>query len=244
MPLRRALSQFQVIAFIALAGVVLVAAPPLTVWLKQSRKVEPDLAADAKTYLQKREFKPLKLDLNSVLEQAPAHTLRSLPHPLLGQPAPAFELSDHTARTQTLADHCARGPVVVVFYYGYYCNHCVAQLFALEDDISKFRELGAEVLAISPDTPQETSDKFGKYGRFTFPVLSDPGNKIATAYSLYQQKSSNQPKLQLHGTFVVDQQGIIRWCHYGDAPFTNNAALLVEIAEVLGRLPPNSPASE
>ena len=48
----------------------------------------------------------------------------------------------------------------------------MSQLFALQDDLSKFHELGAEVIAISADTPQETTVKFAKFGGFTFPVLS------------------------------------------------------------------------
>ena len=52
--------------------------------------------------------------------------------------------------------------MVLVFYYGYHCNHCVGQLFALHDDISKFRELGAEVVAVSADPPEWTRERWDR----------------------------------------------------------------------------------
>ena len=124
-----------------------------------------------------------------------------------------------------------------MFYYGYYCNHCVSQLFALSDDISMFRELGAEVLAISPDTSAETSQKFARYGHFTFPVLSDSDNRVAATYSVFAPRTPTTPQTLLHGTFVIDQGGIVRWCHYSREPFTNNAALLSELAKAQGHRP-------
>ena len=149
----------------------------------------------------------------------------ALPHPLLNAQSPDFQLADHTGRIHRLSDHLANGPVVLVFYYGYYCNHCVAQLFALQDDSAKFQELGAEILAVSPDSPEETATKFGKYGKFTFPVLSDPANMTAAAYSVFREKSADKPQMQLHGTFVIDKEGIVpAWCHYAHEPFTANAS--------------------
>lgn len=209
------------------------AAPRLRKYWQQSRNV----AAEAKEYLRERNVQPLKVDLDTLLAESREKSLPTLAHPLLNQPAPTFELSDHNSQKQSLAEHLARGPVVVVFYYGYYCNHCVSQLFALQEDIAKFRELGAEVMAISADTPQQTTEKFAKYGQFTFPVLSDPDNKTAEAYSIYAPASEGKKERLLHGTFVIDREGIVRWCHYGDAPFTANATLLVEIAKLQNRLP-------
>jgi peroxiredoxin len=175
--------------------------------------------------------------LDTLLAESREKSLPTLAHPLLNQSAPTFELRDHNSQKQSLSEHLSRGPVVVVFYYGYYCNHCVSQLFALQDDIAKFRELGAEIMAISADTPQQTTKKFAKYGQFTFPVLSDPENKTAEAYSIYAPAREGKKERLLHGTFVLDRDGVVRWCHYGDAPFTANATLLVELAKIQGRLP-------
>ncbi len=229
--------QRQVIFGLALVGGALVlasaAAPRLRQYWRESRNV----AAEAKEYLRELNVKPLEIDLDTLLAESHDKSLPTLPHPLLNQPAPGFELSNHNGQKQSLGEQLSRGPVVVVFYYGYYCNHCVSQLFALQDDIAKFRELGAEVMAISADTPEQTTEKFAKYGQFTFPVLADPDNKTAEAFSIYAPASEGKKERLLHGTFVIDKDGVIRWCHYGDAPFTANATLLVELAKLQGRLP-------
>src|SRR5258706_4908681 len=43
-------------------------------------------------------------------------------------------------RSWRLAERTGHGPIVLVFYYGYHCNHCVGQLFALHDDMQKRSE--------------------------------------------------------------------------------------------------------
>lgn len=200
------------------------------------RGASADLAKDARDYLLERNVQPLKAEVDQLIANARESAKPSLPHPLLSKAAHDFRLSDWQGQQHTLAEHLEKGTVVLVFYYGYYCNHCVSQLFALQDDLTKFHELGAEVIAVSPDTPQETAAKFGKYGKFTFPVLSDSGNQTATAYSVFIPAQPNKPERLLHGTFVIDKRGIVRWCHYADAPFTDNATLLVEVAKAQGRM--------
>jgi peroxiredoxin len=130
------------------------------------------------------------------------------------------------------------GPVILVFYYGYYCNHCVSQLFALDKDLEKFRELGVTVVAVSADSPERTRERFKQYGSFSFPVLSDPGNKVAEQFETYVRNvKDGKGGDQLHGTFVITRKGAIAWTHRGDGPFTGNRTLLIEAARSEGRLP-------
>jgi peroxiredoxin len=225
---RRGLAQTYVVVFFAIAGILLLGVSSLTLpWRRYSAS---NIAAEAKDYLRQRDVKPLAQDLDAILVHAEA--VPTLPHPLLGRPAPDFELNDSIGRPHALSEHFARGPVVLVFYYGYYCNHCVGQLFALGDDIAKFHDLGAEVVAISPDSSEETSKKFAKYGAFAFPVLSDPDNKVATAWSVFAPRTPTTPEILLHGTFIIDRSGVVRWYHYRREPFTDNAALLLELAKM------------
>src|SRR5262249_13085079 len=130
-----------------------------------------------------------------------------------------------------------RGPVVLVFYYGYYCNHCVAQLFALHEDVKKFRELGAEVIAVSADPPELTRQRFERSGAFAFPVLADPGHKAAQRYGVFRPAAGNVPEELRHGTFVIGRDGRVHWAYRGSEPFTGNATLLYELARLEGRLP-------
>jgi peroxiredoxin Q/BCP len=187
--------------------------------------------------LRSKNVKPLSDPLEKLLASPQEFLVKTQAHPLLGQPAPDFELNDHRQKTWRLRDALAKGPVVLVFYYGYHCNHCVGQLFALNDDLSRFRELGAEVVAVSADAPATTRQRFEQYGEFSFPVLSDPGNKIAQVYGVFTSAREKKDKVLQHGTFVIARDGIVHWTQHGDEPFTGNRTLLYELARLDDQLP-------
>jgi peroxiredoxin len=197
----------------------------------------PNLALTAREYLWVRNIQPLSGPLGQLLAEAKDRRVPTQTHPLLGKPAPDFELLNHRREPWRLQDRTGQGPVVLVFYYGYYCNHCVGQLFALHDDIAKFHELGAEVVAVSADAPELTQKRFRQYGPFAFPVLSDPDNKVAQKYDVYRPPAVGQQETLLHGTFVIGRDGRVHWAQYGDVPFTGNQTLLYELARLEGRLP-------
>ncbi|HEX4000126.1 MAG TPA: peroxiredoxin family protein [Pirellulales bacterium] len=154
--------------------------------------------------------------------------------PLVGRAAPDFTLSDHRGKPWNLKSQLKRGPVVLVFYLGFYCNYCVHDLFELNADLDRFHELGAEVIAISGDGPGVTRQRFEQFGAFGFPVLSDPGHAVARSYGMFRPEGPSQSELLLHGTFVIGRDGQVSWVGFGDLPFRNDMALLFEVAR-LGR---------
>lgn len=156
----------------------------------------------------------------------------SQPHPLLGQPAPEFGLADDRGELRELRTLVGRGPVVVVFYYGFQCSHCVAQLYGLDDDLEQFRELGAGIVALSADPSEETAKKLDQYGRFGFPVLSDPDNRIAELYGVFTRGTDEHDEDLQHGTFLIDRQGTVVWAYRGYEPFVDNATLLKLLAKM------------
>ncbi len=60
---------------------------------------------------------------------------------------------------------------------------------ALEADKEKFAEIGADILAINPASV-ESHDKYCDKKGFTFPLLSDPGRKVAKAYQATKLKDA------------------------------------------------------
>jgi peroxiredoxin len=99
-------------------------------------------------------------------------------------------------------------------------------LFALQKDLEYFHELGAEVVAISADAPEHTREKYGEYGGFAFPVLSDPDYSVSEAWGIYVRPSPTQQEDLLHGTFVIDRSGIVIFANRGYQPFVDNQSLL------------------
>jgi peroxiredoxin len=155
------------------------------------------------------------------------------PHPLLGKPAADFTLRDHQNQPWNLVEHLAGGPVVLVFYLGYSCNACVHNLCELNADLDRFGSFAARVVAVSGDPPEFTEERFNQFGSFGFAVLSDPDHAVARQYGTCRAEDapeSDRGAVRLvHGTFVLDRQGIVRWAHCGELPFRNDLALLYEL---------------
>jgi peroxiredoxin len=169
------------------------------------------------------------------------------PHLLLHHAAPEFALEERRGQSWSLRGQIARGPVVLVFYLGYACNACVHDLFELNADLERFHSLGAEVVAVSGDTPGLTRQRFEQYGAFRFPVLPDPCHVVALSYGTFRPAKGSKPEELLHGTFLIGRDGQVHWVSCGDTPFRNNKALLYELARLQNKLPqpePTLPAGE
>ena len=140
----------------------------------------------------------------------------------VGQPAPEFTLEGTDGR-MALADF--RGKVVVlVFYPGDNTPVCTRQLNAYTNDIDQFAELGAQLLAISPQSV-ESHDDFGcKQGGFGFPLLADTDKVVGEAYGILGPLGFYR-----RSVFVIDGRGIVRWAHRAVAGLTfRSTAELVE----------------
>jgi peroxiredoxin len=156
----------------------------------------------------------------------------SLSHPLLGRPAPPFELKDSRGKTWKTQEAPTREPVILVFYLGQTCMACVTHLVELDFAIPRFRDLGAQVLAISADSPESSRQRLDRFGDFQVPLLSDPDHATALAYGVWKplpgaEKDDGEP---LHGTFIIDRDGLVRWAYVGDSPFRDVEALRAELA--------------
>jgi peroxiredoxin Q/BCP len=189
---------------------------------------------DAESYIE-----AVKLHQDVLAQAAATDTSSFKPQPthtfaLLNQQAPDFELPDDGSVRKNLTVIGKDRPVVVVFYLGYGCSHCVAQLIGLDKDLKRFHELGAEIVAISSDTPEHTAEKYVEYGRFHFPVLADVDYAVSTAWGVYQPATDEKSEVMNHGTFILNSEGKIIWGQQGKEPFLDNQTLLHVIAAAQG----------
>ena len=99
----------------------------------------------------------------------------------VGDRAPAFTLPDALGRSVSLADLLADGPAVVTFYRGEWCPYCNLQLRALQAALPAIRELGASLVAISPQAPDHSLSLTEKHA-LAFPVLSDLDQQVIRSY--------------------------------------------------------------
>jgi peroxiredoxin len=100
-----------------------------------------------------------------------------------GDAAPLFVLKDPDGKPVSSAELLARGPLVLSFYRGVWCPYCNMELQALQEALPLFHDLGANLVAISPQNPVN-SRKSVRTNGLSFPILSDPGNATAAAFGL------------------------------------------------------------
>ena len=158
----------------------------------------------------------------------------------VGQKAPKFKLPNHMGKRVSSKALLKKGPMVVVFYRGGWCPFCNLQLHALQEILPELTELGATLVAITPDGPDGTAESVGKH-ELKFHVLTDHDNAVARKYGLvfalapeleavYQQfgidlKTRNQSarsELPLAATYVIGADGIVTYA-FLDAAYYNRA---------------------
>jgi peroxiredoxin len=166
-----------------------------------------------------------------------------------GDRAPDFRLPDVRGGFVQLKALLIKGPVVVSFYRGGWCPYCNLELRALQGALPEIRQLGAELVAISPQTPDESLSTAEK-NNLAFSVLSDIGSLTAKAYgiafdlaeelrpiysraghALPDKNDDNGWVLPIPATYVIDQDGVIRLA-FVDVDYRNR----LEPAEIVAAL--------
>lgn len=158
----------------------------------------------------------LEQELQYLVQTASAGTLAT------GEMMPAFELPDQTGAKVSSQTILAQGPVVLSFKRGVWCPYCVTELDGLQVALSAIRELGAQVMIISPQVTRWNE----KRADFPFPILRDRGNTIARQFGLSCQlppefrpicehlgirlakyNGDNACELPIPATYIVNRQG-------------------------------------
>jgi peroxiredoxin len=128
-----------------------------------------------------------------------------------GDRAPDFRLPDARGGDVRLRDLLAKGPAVVSFYRGGWCPYCNLELRALQNALPAIRQLGAELVAISPQTPDESLSTAEK-NELAFAVLSDVGSATARAYGIaFDLAEELRPIYARAGHALPDRNGDDSW---------------------------------
>ena len=146
-------------------------------------------------------------------------------------PSPDWSLATLANRNSALSDYRGK-PVVVLFYLGHGCVHCVEQLNRFAPKAKEFTSAGISIVAISSDSLDDLKKSQAlckDAAEFPFPLLADPKLDVFRAYRSYDD-FENVP---LHGTFLIDGQGLARWHDISYQPFNDADFVLKEAKRLL-----------
>ena len=129
-------------------------------------------------------------------------------HPRIGAPAPDFELSSQYGERIRLSAYRGRS-VALVFFPLAFSATCTTELCELRDNLGLFQVSGVELLGISVDS-KASLRAWGDRERLHFRLLADfwPHGAVAQAYGCFDE----QRGCSRRGTYVIDRDGVVRWC--------------------------------
>jgi peroxiredoxin (alkyl hydroperoxide reductase subunit C) len=158
---------------------------------------------------------------------------------LVGKMAPDFTASAVMSNNEindnfNLHNHI-KGKIGLLFFYPLdFTFVCPSEIISFANHLKDFKERGAEVIAVSVDSKythlawKNTEVKKGGIGEIQYPLVSDLTKSIARDYDVLFDEA-----VALRGTFLIDQQGIVRHQLINDLPLGRNVEEAIRMIDAL-----------
>jgi peroxiredoxin len=170
-----------------------------------------------------------------ITEQSSSHTIpvsENAVRPLLvGDSIPELELQTAGGKAFDLKQAVAKQLTVLIFYRGGWCPYCNLQLGQIQTIEMQLRQLGYQILAISPDRPEKLIESVNSH-KLTYTLLSDHAMKAARAFGIaFRVDDATLEKYKGYGidleaasgethhllpvpaVFIVGTDGLIKFSH-------------------------------
>lgn len=169
----------------------------------------------------------------------------------VGDFAPELVLTTSTGEKLNLASLYKNQALVIIFYRGYWCPSCSRYLSEFSDRSTELETAGAKLLAITPETYENTRTTADKTG-INFTIISDPDGAVMQAFdvlfkvtdkyqsmietnlnaSISETNASKKAILPVPATFIINTDGTIVYKHF-ELDYNNRAS----VDDILKHLP-------
>ena len=163
------------------------------------------------------------------------HQFKMKTFPQIGKIAPNFVtvgvFKKRLGRIR-LSDYRGKKYVMLIFYPANFTPVSPTELTELSDNISTFRKLSTQILAVSVDSPFShlqsllLSRKEGGLANLNYPLISDLSQTIIKDYKLLTEEG-----LALPGVFIIDKEGIIQYYTVNNLLCSRSITELIRILE-------------
>lgn len=123
----------------------------------------------------------------------------------VGDPAPQFTLVSSEKQEVSLSDF--KGKKVVLHFFPFaFTGTCTTQLCTMRDNFGYYDGLGAQIIAISVDSPH-TLAQFKKENNYQFLLLSDFNKEVSPKYgAFYEVFSLGLKGVSKRAAFVINEE--------------------------------------
>ncbi len=131
-------------------------------------------------------------------------------HVPVGAHAPDFSLRPGPGAPPVSLSGLRGRPVVILFFPLAFSGVCTEEMCDVAGSWDRWRELGAEVLAISVDSPFVTR-RFAEETGAPFPILSDFNKDASSAWGVLYPEFFELLGVAKRSVFVVDPAGVVAY---------------------------------
>jgi peroxiredoxin len=144
-----------------------------------------------------------------------------------GDKIPDATLINATGKSIKFYDYLKKGPLIISFYRGSWCPYCNIELRAYKEILPQIKENGANFIAISPDSPDNSLSLIEKQ-ELAFEVCSDIDNIFAKKIGLVfrvdddllgvyhtfgidldKAQGNTKKEIPIPATYVIDEKGVV-----------------------------------
>jgi len=145
--------------------------------------------------------------------------------PAIWQPfaAPALDVTDPTGKRLTL-DQFRGKNVILTFYLGAGCAHCVKQVKELSEKTDEWNRLDTVVVSVSQDAPKSNA-RSQELSPLKVMLGSDSNFQNARRFKSYDDFE----EMGIHSTILIDKGGRLHWANHGGAPFDDYKFLVSQL---------------
>ena len=130
-----------------------------------------------------------------------------------------------------------KGKKAVVFFYPLdFTFVCPSEIIAFDKRLADFQEKGCEVIGVSIDSVfshnawRNTAVNKGGIGEVKYTLVADTTHEVVNAYDVVDP---NGPGIALRGSFLIDEEGIVRHQVINDGPLGRNIDEMLRMVDAL-----------
>jgi cytochrome c biogenesis protein CcmG/thiol:disulfide interchange protein DsbE len=153
-------------------------------------------------------------------------SVQSQPMGAVDRPAPAFTLE--TLDGDSLSLSAYRGQVVLVNFWGTWCEPCKRELPALQAANERYGDKGLTIIGVNLTDDEQTQGQseedirnFVEQFNLTYPIVLDRDGSVTDAFRVFPLPTS----------FFIDAQGQIRYVHVGELTLDDVTARFTELQQ-------------
>lgn len=128
-----------------------------------------------------------------------------------------------------------QGKIGILFFYPLdFTFVCPSEIIAFSNRLQEFKDRGVEVIGVSVDSKfshlawKNTEINQGGIGQIQYPLVADLSKNIARDYDVLIGE-----EVALRGTFLIDQEGIVRHQVVNDLPLGRNIDEAIRMVDAL-----------